>query len=134
MAGSLTEQTRSMLIRTLERVRDVSGQCTDEAWSASAAATSPAIAFHAWHIARWMDYYRDALEGPGTEIWEAEGLATVWGLSFPLGYAATGMGMGDQSVPALAAVPRTELFGYVEKSINAVIQTARSNQHDLYYD
>src|SRR5687767_11211217 len=64
------------------------------------------IGFHVWHTARWADHFQAAVPGmteelqrrlgPGTQIWEQEGLAADWGFDAPeLGYAATGMHMDD---------------------------------------
>ena len=56
---------------------------------------APSIAFHVWHTSRYADYVAEIIWGAGSQIWDQERLAELWGLGMPLGYANTGMGMDD---------------------------------------
>ena len=71
--------------------------------------SAPSVAFHAWHIGRWVDRQAGALSGwlgstePPAEIWETQRLAERWGLArLDLGqFGGTGAGVDDDASAAL---------------------------------
>lgn len=84
------------------------------------------IAWHAWHIARWVDHFQAAVPGmtavlgqrlgTGVQIWHGEGIADKWGLAgIDLGYAQTGMYMPDEAAQQLIFPDRVVLLDYVEQ-------------------
>jgi hypothetical protein len=110
----------------LRRALEAASGADGEPWQRSLGPTSPPIAFHAWHIARWIDFLRDALTGPGDQIWDKAGLAERWGLAAgSLGYESTGMGMSDDAPAGLDAVPRAVILAYMRESIDAAIEALR---------
>ena len=79
--------------------------------------TAPSVAFHAWHIGRWVDRNATTISGwldpssPQPEAWIAQGLVDRWGLAgHDLGaYGGTGAGLDDEASAALA-LPDVELI------------------------
>jgi hypothetical protein len=91
---------------------------------------SNCIAWHAWHVARWADYFQASVPGMtaeltrrlgnGVQIWHTEKLAALWGFdSARLGYAETGMQMPDDVALALPFPPKAELLAYMENAFAA---------------
>jgi uncharacterized damage-inducible protein DinB len=85
------------------------------------------IAFHAWHLGRWADYFQACVPGMtpelgrrlglGAQIWDAEKLAERWGLNtVHLGYADTGMSMADDVAMRLTFPAKDELLDYVGRA------------------
>jgi hypothetical protein len=82
---------------------------------------APSVAFHAWHIGRWVDRHTACLSefldptSPEPEVWIARDLATAWGLSMVnLGdFGGTGAGLDDDASAALSIPDREEVLGYV---------------------
>jgi hypothetical protein len=72
--------------------------------------TTLSIGFHVWHLARWADYLQEAIRDGGVQIWESERVASRWGLdAVDMGFADTGMGMGDEASTSLP-LPGKELL------------------------
>jgi hypothetical protein len=118
---------RGALIQTLTRVNEAVTAVDDEVFYRRTWPTQPPIAFHVWHVARWMDYYRDVLVGPDTQIWDSEGLAARWNLDpSVLGADATGMGMGDEASASMVLPERSEIMAYCERVIDALTSTLAS--------
>lgn len=95
-----------------------------------------AIAWHAWHLARWADYTQAAVPGmlPALErlgsadqIWHTEGLAARWGfVPDQLGFAETGMYMPDAVALALLFPPKNQLLDYVTRAFALADQRVSS--------
>jgi hypothetical protein len=78
---------------------------------------APPIAFHVWHLARWADFLQEILSVAGSQLWVQEGLAVKWGLREDvLGYAETGMGMGDDASANLTLPAKVVLLDYARQA------------------
>jgi len=85
--------------------------------------STPSIAFHVWHLARWADYIQEIINGFGSQLWEQEGLAARWGLgSVSLGFGETGLGLDDDASMKLPLPVNDTLLDYAERSF------ARANE------
>ncbi len=100
-------------------------------------ATTHSIAFHAWHIARWADYFQACVPAmtaelskrlpPGEEIWLKEGLSKQWQFSSAqLGYADTGMQMPDEAAMDLPFPAKPILLDYIRMAFAAAEGAARA--------
>jgi uncharacterized damage-inducible protein DinB len=79
--------------------------------------TTPSIAFHVWHLARWADYLQEMIAGTGVQIWEMDGLAAQWGFDRAnLGFAETGLGMADEVLSFLPFPRKQALLEYAERA------------------
>ena len=66
--------------RTHERAIGVVSELSDDQLKWRPNLTAPSIGFHIWHMARWADDLVETIKGPGSEIWQREGVAERWGL------------------------------------------------------
>ena len=88
-----------------------------------AAATSPSIAFHLWHLARWADRMQSHLPtmapgirsrvGATREIWLRDDVARAWGMPAELGGQSTGESLSDEQSAALPLPTKDALLAYV---------------------
>lgn len=91
------------------------------------APSAPSVAFHAWHIGRWVDRHIVSLSAflhpaaPEPEVWTARDLASAWGLTGTNlgGFGGTGEGLDDEALAALALPGPEEILDYV----NATFRT-----------
>jgi hypothetical protein len=112
------------LLQTLARVGEAVAPIDDVTFFRTTSPTQPPISFHVWHVARWMDYYRDVLTGPDVQIWDREGVAGQWGFEpAQLGTDSTGMGMGDEASSAINWPSRAAVMAYFDQSIEALRMT-----------
>lgn len=91
---------------------------------------APSIAFHVWHAARYADYVAEIIWGPGSQIWDQERLAELWGLGTSLGIGNTGMGLDDSAV-TLPLPGKDTLLEYARRAFmhcNAAIQSLTDEQ------
>ncbi len=109
--------------RTHGHVLELVNDLPDELLVRRAGPSSPSVAFHLWHLARWADFLQEVLHGPGSQLWDKEKVAASWGLRHPsgagLGYAETGMGMDDEAAANLSLPPKSVLFNYVRRAFGA---------------
>jgi hypothetical protein len=85
------------------------------------APSAPSVAFHAWHIGRWVDRHIVSLSAfldpaaPEPEVWTARELTTAWGLLGTNlgGFGGTGEGLDDDALAALALPDVEEVLDYV---------------------
>jgi DinB family protein len=116
--------------RTHERALALVAELSDEqaAWRPTPGAHS--IGFILWHLGRWADHLQATVPtmtaelggrlGEGRQIWEAEGLASAWGLTpASLGHAETGMLMGDDDAATLPLPDRAVLLDYARRAFAA---------------
>jgi len=83
--------------------------------------SAPSVAFHAWHIGRWVDRNGAAISGwldptaPHEEVWLARGLTERWGLAgVALGdFGGTGAGLDGSASAALALPDIDQVLDYV---------------------
>jgi len=112
----LSKERREVHSRVIGLVEDL----TDEQLRWRPGANSPAIGFHVWHLARWADHDWAQFKG-NTQIWEAEGLASAWGLtSCGLGKGDTGTEMGDEQSAQLVLPSKAALVNYARSAFAAL--------------
>lgn len=116
--------------RSHEAVLRLVEDLSEEQLKEQSSTTSPSIAFHVWHVARWADLLQSRMPvmtaelgkklGEGKQIWDTEGLAQQWGFSgLDLGGAATGMGMDDEVTAALPLPAVERLLDYARRAFEA---------------
>ncbi|HLF71010.1 MAG TPA: DinB family protein [Dehalococcoidia bacterium] len=92
---------------------------TDEQLAHRPGGTTPSIAFHLWHSARWADSDQSAISG-NPEVWLRDAYAPRWHLAdTALGEAGTGTGMSDDQSAGLALPGKTGLLEYVTAAFAA---------------
>lgn len=103
--------------RALMRIDDL----IDEQIAWRPTSKTPSIGFHIWHIARWADLLLEILKGPGSQIWDKEGLAERWwGLAAStLGFAESGTSMDDEGLARLSLSPK-DIVEYAQRVFAAV--------------
>jgi len=122
--------THNRILRYLQKLSDEQIH-----WRPSAQTHS--IAWHAWHVARWVDYTQAVVPGmtpelskrlpAGTQIWYTEDVAKRWGFdNAQLGFAATGWEMTDEVAWHLSFPAKAELLDYVEKSFREVERVVKA--------
>jgi hypothetical protein len=115
--------------RTHEAVVRIVEELTEDQMMIGSA-TSPSIAFHVWHVARWADLLQARMPGmtaelerqlgEGEQIWDVEQLADKWSLAArDLGGDATGMGMADEVSAALRLPAKGPLLDYARRAFEA---------------
>ena len=113
--------------RTHELAIGVVSELSDDQLKWRPNLTAPSIGFHIWHMARWADDLVETIKGPGSEIWQREGLAESWGLTpGDLGQAETGAGMGDDMSSNLGLPPRDVILDYVRRAFSAADEAVAS--------
>lgn len=82
--------------------------------------TTPPIAFHMWHLARYADSFPDQAGFDGGMLWQAESLAERWGLSpESLGIYESGTGMQAGVAGQLQWPRKAELLDYARRAFAA---------------
>jgi hypothetical protein len=95
--------------------------------------TTPSIAFHVWHLARWADYLQEMLTGLGVQIWEQEALARKWGFdNVNLGFAETGLGMDDDVMVSLPFPRKEVLLDYARRAFIRADQAINTIDDDQF--
>ncbi len=121
-------------LTTHERILKLAEGLTETQLGWQAGPTSPAIAFHVWHLARWADHLQAALPGmteelsrrlgPRLQIWDAEGIEQQWRLANQdLGVNRTGMGVG--TTDELHLPQKATLLEYVRRAFAAADQAVQ---------
>jgi hypothetical protein len=96
--------------------------------------TTPSVAFQLWHLARWADYLWEMIGHMGAQIWETEGLAARWGFDdFDLGFAETGMGMGEDVLSSLPFPAKGLLLDYAERAFTGADQAVGTISDDQFH-
>jgi hypothetical protein len=127
--------------RSHEAVLRVVNDVSDDALR-SGSSSSPSMAFHLWHLARWADLLQAQMPGmtpvlrerlgDAPQIWDTEELAKVWGFGgIELGGDDTGMGM-DEGVSVTLPLPERELLldyaGKAFEAANRAVEAADEEQ------
>jgi len=94
---------------------------TDADLAFRAGPTSPPIAFHLWHAARWADRWAEALSGH-QQRWNREGLTTKWGFPNEQGEGGTGMHLSDDEAADLPYPGRDQLATYLRGAFSDLEQ------------
>ena len=105
-----------------EQVLNLVADLTDEQLRRSPGQSSPPIAFHLWHMARYADSLPQEMLAPtkSAQIWEVEGLAAKWGLDpSSLGLYQTGTRMDIDVALNLAWPNKDALVDYAGRSFAA---------------
>ena len=89
--------------------------------------TTPCIAFHVWHMARYADSLPNEIGAPGGLIWEKEGLLGQWGLdSDKLRIYESGTEMGEGVSASLPWPERDVIVDYARRAFEAAEQVVGS--------
>jgi hypothetical protein len=96
--------------------------------------TTPPIAFHVWHLARWADYLQEILSGGGDQIWDQEDLAEKWCFDeVNLGFGQTGLSMDNSDVDSLPFPRKEILLDYARRAfIRADMVISTFNDEHIY--
>ncbi len=120
MTSGIMAELASRYRQNQQNLLELVGGLSDEQIGWTPNATTPAIGFHIWHMARWADYLQELFHGRGSQLWEREDLATRWNLTTrSLGYAQTGMEMEAAEAMALRLPPKDVLLDYVKRTFAA---------------
>lgn len=100
--------------------------------------SAPSIAFHAWHVSRWIDRNANALSGwldPAAavdEVWIAQDVAERWGLtSVELGdFGGTGAGLDDSASAALPLPDADAILDYLVAASRSLEGVLGRIEHD----
>ena len=141
MPPTTLDLLRQAYASTHARALQLAARVTDAqaAWQPNA--TTPSMAFHLWHMARWADHLQAALPGmhptlrqrlgDRPQLWERDRLAQHWQLpEAERGLQDTGMGL-DPNTP-LALPARDALLDYVRGAFAAVEEAAAALDDDLF--
>lgn len=105
LKGEIRETNRRIVLAV--------GDLTNEQLIWQPGGTTPSIAFHLWHSARWADNDRAVITGQA-QVWQMEGYADRWRLTdIPLGEADTGTGLSDDQSAGLVLPSKAVLLEYV---------------------
>jgi len=121
LAGQLAITHRLLL--------DAAEACTDEDLSWQPGPTSPSIAFHLWHTARWADRWAETVGGD-PQRWVREGLTAKWGFPGALGAGDTGMLLPDDEAAGLPFPRRDQLTTYLRGAYNDLEQAVGALDDD----
>jgi uncharacterized damage-inducible protein DinB len=118
---------------THQRILKYVTRLTDEQLHSRLNPETNSIAWHAWHLARWGDYFQASIPGmtpelsrrlpPGVQIWQIENLREQWGFPAQLGYAETGMEMPDDVARSISFPAKNILLDYLSRAF-ALADTA----------
>lgn len=96
--------------------------------------TTPPIAFHLWHLARWADYVQEMITGTGVQIWVQENLAAQWSIgAADLGFAQTGLGMDHDILSSLPFPSRNVLLDYARRAFAQADQAVSTIGDDQFH-
>jgi len=115
------ERLRGWIAWNQEEVEASVRRVAPESFRVGPTSMAPSVAFHAWHIGRWVDRHTVCLaafldpKAPTAEVWIARDLANAWGLAgVDLGdFGGTGAGLDDDASAALALPEVEEVLAYV---------------------
>lgn len=117
----------AQLQKTYRWLRAVTFELSEEQLRRQPNLTTPSIRFHLFHSVRWADDLQRLLTGSKQQIWDAEDVASQWGLDpSSLGINQSGATM-DEEVAASLPLPRHELlFSYVDAVLHAADEALQS--------
>lgn len=119
---------------THERILQATEPLSQAELDWSPGVTAPSIAFHLWHTARYADYVAEIIWGPGSQIWEQERLAELWGLGTNLGIAGTGMGLDDAASVTLPLPGKDTLLEYARRAFMHANAAAQSLTDEQFFE
>lgn len=139
MSQSIMEEIAGQYGTSQEDLLDLLQPLSEEQLRWTPNPTTPSIAFHVWHLARWADYLQETINGRGSQIWEKDGLAARWAMDTgDLGYGATGMSMDDNAMQALRIPAKEALLDYARcafaEAQAAVRRISDPDFHRVYKD
>lgn len=137
MNSSATALVIKKYLHTHKQILSYLQKLSDQQIHWRPSAQTHAIAWHAWHIARWADYFQACVPGmtpelrkrlsAGVQIWDSEQIANRWGFdNTQLGFAATGMEMPDDIALNLSFPAKAELLDYMERSFAAAERAVKA--------
>ena len=101
-------------------VREVVTDLSEEQLRWQPNLTTPSIRFHLFHVARWADDLHQLLTGTERQVWDAEEVATRWGLDpAVLGFGESGAMIDDEVAMALPLPDREALLAYCDRVLAA---------------
>jgi hypothetical protein len=113
LAGRIATTHRQLL--------EATEKCTDADLAWHPGPTSPPIAFHLWHAARWADRWAELVSG-NPQRWNREGLPTKWDFPEEPGKGGTGMELPDEEAAALPFPNRDQLATYLRGAFSDLEQ------------
>lgn len=133
MRDGITDLIVQRIHRTHQWFLDVTAELSERQLAWIPRDTAPPIRWHFWHIARCADHFQanllaDAAElqrvsDPNNGLWQAEGLAAVWGLDpAALGWMETGAYQADDVARSMPLPAKEELLGYGQRVFAAADQ------------
>jgi uncharacterized damage-inducible protein DinB len=143
MADSAATLVIKKYLFTHKRILTYLQKLSDEQIHWRPSAETHCIAWHAWHIARWVDYTQACLPGmtpeltkrlvTGFQIWDKEDCANRWGFdNTQLGFAATGWEMSDEVALHMDFPAKAELLDYIEMVFTAAEQAVKAIDDDQF--
>lgn len=114
---------------THRQLLDAAEACTDDDLSWHPGPTSPSIAFHLWHTARWADRWAETVGG-APQRWVREGLTAKWGFQGALGAGDSGMLLPDDEAADLPFPRRDQLTTYLRGTYNDLEQAVGALDDD----
>ena len=115
--SAIVETVVSSYHRTHRLVLKTVADLTNDQLRSQPNLTTPPIAFHLWHLARYADSLPDQIGVEGGMLWHTEKLAEKWGFSpETLGIYESGTGM-ETAIPGHLRWPgKEELLAYVSQA------------------
>ncbi len=106
---------------THRQLLEAASACTDEDTAWQPGPTSPSIAFHLWHTARWADRWAEVVSG-NAQRWNREDLSTKWEFPEDQGTGGTGMELPDEDAAKLPFPGRDQLTTYLRGAFSDLEQ------------
>lgn len=134
MKENVSETIAVMYRRTFDYLLGLVDKLNDEQLGWSPSSTTPSIAFHVWHLARWADYLQELVNAPTTQIWDQEGLALGWGLATnQLGHGDTGYGMDEDSSTMLNLPSKEVLLDYARRAFSLACDAVDTMDDEKFF-
>ena len=118
--NAILEAVVSSYHRTHRLVLETVVDLTDDQLRSHPNLTTPPIAFHLWHLARYADSLPDQIGAEGGMLWQNEKLAEKWGFSpDALGIYESGTGTETGTPGNLPWPAKDKLLAYVSQAFEA---------------
>lgn len=133
MIPDLLLPTKLTFKRTHRYVMEAVENLSDRELTAQANMSSPSIAFHLWHLARYADSLQATINISTAQIWTSEDLAMRWGLDrCELGLDERGTDMKDDALDRIRLPGRDALLEYARRTFEVVDEAVEDLSSDSY--